>query len=264
MQDSAPGISRADEEQSPLTVALRIIADGAKPRLVLIDQQDFLIGTGDQCHLRLKNQESPGLHSILRVQNQTVWIEAVDEGTVSVDGHTYRRRALRDGDQLQFDGVRATVQIGERSSRRNSLPVVQGTRTADDLSDLTAEELCDRIEREEAETRHFEHRRHFGWQALMSAVRDVAEQEAILAPHTLPAAQVAAISDERFDELIAHVRELSETLEARTQALAAQESVLIESSSQLCESQGRVSRQLEELLQRIAPEESSGELRASA
>ncbi len=264
MLHSAVEFSSGDDSPQRATVALRVFLEGVKPRLMLVDQEQFTIGSSEQCDLRLRGEELPRLHSVLHIQGQTVWIEAIDDGTVTVDGHAYRRRALRDGDELQFDGIRAIVQIGERSSLKSPIPAPHSPRMTDDLAAMSAEELCDHIELEEVQIHEFEQRKRLGWQALMSAVREMADQEAILAPHPLPSTQVAAISDEKFDELITHVRVLSETLEARTQALVAQESLLIESSSQLCDSQVRVSRQLEELLQRIAPEESSGELRASA
>lgn len=266
MPHSASAFQAApDEELAPVTVALRIFAHGAKPRLVLVDHDEFTIGSGEQCDLRLSGAGAPRLHSILHVQGRAVWIEAqTDDTLVTVEQNAYRRRALRDGDQLHFDGLQATVQIGEPSSQKNPLPALRSSRLSEDLSALSAEELCDQIELEEAQVHNFEQRRRFGWGALMSAVREVIDQESVRSPQPVEAAQVAAISDEKFDELITHVRELSETLDERTKALVAQESLLIESSSQLCESQVRVSRQLEELLERIAPEVAPGELRASA
>jgi hypothetical protein len=265
MPHSASGFEAPnDDELAPITVALRIFAHGSKPRMVLIDHDEFTIGSDAQCNLRLA-AGAPRLQSILHVQGRAVWIEAQsDDALVTVEQNAYRRRALRDGDQLQFDGLQATVQIGEPSTRKNPLPALRSARLPDDLSALSAEELCDQIELEESHVHNFEQRRRFGWGALMSAVRDVIDQDSVRSPQPVEAAQVAAISDEKFNELITHVRELSETLDERTKSLAAQESLLIESSSQLCESQVRVSRQLEELLERIAPEVASGELRASA
>jgi predicted component of type VI protein secretion system len=252
------------QQPSPL-VALQIRFAGAKPQLVIIDHDGFEIGGSEQCDLCLPHCGLPKLHSILHVQGGAVWIEMAHEGAVvSIDGESYRRRALRDGDEILIGNVPLTVHIGTKSVD-SARPIPEPHLSLEQrLSRLTAEELCDLIELEESQTRDFERRRQMGLKALLSAVHDVVDADADQPqPSALP--QVAAISDDRFDELVAQIRGLSDTLDERTRELAAQETLLLESSSQLVEAQRRVNRQLEQLIERIAPEENPpGELRVSA
>lgn len=238
-------------------VALQVIPPGKAARLVFIDHDGFTIGSGSNCDLCLADSGVPRLHSRLHLQGPAIWIEAADDGChVIVDHEVYRRRALRDGDQLMFGETEATVHIGEASVRA-ARQTPRSSWDTEDLSFLSAEELCDRIEREEKLAQDFDHGRKLGWQALMSAVQEIIDQKEELSH--------ANVSDEKFDELVAQVRDLSETLDERTKTLASQEALLIESSSQLAEAQLRVSRQLEQLLGRLSPEEDHpGELRVSA
>jgi hypothetical protein len=254
------------QQPSPL-VALQIRHANTRPRLVIVDHDGFEIGDSDRCDIRLPHCGLPKLHSILHVQGGAVWIEAADdEARVSIGGEAFRRRALRDGDEISLGEF--TLHIGSQSveaARPVSPPhfSIENRIIEDRLSQLTAEELCDLIEVEENQTHDFDRRRRMGMQALLSAVQDVVEAEAAeTKPASLP--QVAAISDDRFDALVAQIRELSDALDERTRELAAQETLLLESSSQIAEVQRRVSRQLEQIIERIAPEAEQGELRVSA
>jgi hypothetical protein len=253
------------EPPTPL-VALQVIPAGDSARLVFVDHDEFTIGSGDHCDLCLPQADLPRLHSRLHVQGPVIWIEAVDDDAlVIVDHEIYRRRALRDGDQLTFGDVEATVHIGEASVRA-ARQMPRSRWEAEDITLLTAEELCERIEVEEAFAGDADHGRKLGWAALMSAVQAVIDRGIGTSDEEMiPAPLVASVSDEKFDELVAQVRDLSETLDERTKTLATQEALLIESSSQLAEAQLRVSRQLEQLLDRLGAEDDQpGELRVSA
>jgi len=94
----------------------------------------------------------------------------------------------------------------------------------------------------------------------MSAVQDVVDTD-VLGSESDAVPQLAAIADDRFDELVAQIRDLSDTLDERTRELSAQETLLLESSSQMTEAQRRVNRQLEQLLERLSPDE---DMRVSA
>lgn len=251
-------------QPSPL-VALQIRCISAKPRLVIVDHDGFEIGGGEQCDISLPHCGLPKLHSLLHVQGGAVWIEAMnDEARICLDGEQFRRRALRDGDEITMGEYTLTVHIGVQSVEA-AKPMPQSQFNMDDrLSRLTAEELCDLIELEEFQSQGFDRRRQLGMKALLAAVHNVIDADAAKSqPDEIP--QVAAIADDRFDQLVAQIRGLSDTLDERTQELAAQETLLLESSSQLAEAQRRVNRQLEQIIDRIAPEETAqGELRVSA
>jgi hypothetical protein len=255
----------AGKDNPAATVALLVQRDGERPQIMLVAGEDFTIGSGEQCDLRLIDDALPKLHSILHVQGQVVWIEAADDDAlISLGGEVFRRRALRDGDLLTFGRTEVTIHIGDaalRSLRQQS----KTPRMDDDVSLLSAEELCDRIEREEKLVDEFDRRRRFGWQALMAAVREALNDEAGVPAAQPPSPAIAPlVNDDALEDLVAQVRDLSETLDERTKTLTAQEAQLIESSSQLCEAQLRVSRQLEQLLERLSRDDDRGELRVSA
>jgi hypothetical protein len=251
------------EEAAPL-VALQMTEPNAKPRLIIVDRDGFTIGSGNQCDLQLADGGLPRLHSILHVQGSAVWIEAADrDALLTVGDEVFRRRALRDGDQLRFNDVEIVMHIGEKSVR-SAQPVPRPHFAIDQLARLSADELCDLIDLEETQVRDFERGRRRGLQALLSAVQQTRAPiiTRIDPPATSPA---APMSEDKFSELVTHVRGLSESLEERAKELAAQEALLIESSSQLAEAQQRVSRQLDQLLERLANEDDHpGELRVSA
>lgn len=256
--------NQVSSDLSTPLVALRVVPAGDAARLIFVDHDEFTIGSGDRCDLRLAGL--PRLHSRLHVQGPVIWIEAVDDDALVVVEHEiYRRRALRDGDQLTFDDVEATIHIGEPSVRA-AREMPRSRWETEDPSLLSADELCERIEEEEMLVSDVDNRRKLGWAALMSAVQDVIEQRAFPSDESMiPVPLVASVSEEKFDELVAQVRDLSEALDERTKTLASQEALLIESSSQLAEAQLRVSRQLEQLLDRLSGEEDQpGELRVSA
>jgi len=242
-------------------VALQIRRAGSKPRLMIVKHDGFQIGAAEQCDLCLPQLGLPKFHSVLHVQGTAVWIEAVDDDAlISLDGEAFRRRALRDGDELSFGELTIAVHIGEQSVQA-ARPISQPHFSLDDrLSRLTAEELCDLIELEEMQTEQYDRRRQLGMKALMSAVQDVVDTD-VLGSESDAVPQLAAIADDRFDELVAQIRDLSDTLDERTRELSAQETLLLESSAQMTEAQRRVNRQLEQLLERLSPDE---DMRVSA
>lgn len=256
---------KLENPQSSPLVALQIRFASAKPRLVIVDHDGFEIGGGEQCDISLPHCGLPKLHSLLHVQGGAVWIEAMhDEARICTGGEQFRRRALRDGDEITVGEYTLTIHIGTQSIEA-AKPVPQPHFNMDErLSRLTAEELCDLIELEELQSQDFDRRRQLGMKALLAAVHDVIDADAAKSlPDEMP--QVAAIADDRFDQLVAQIRGLSDTLDQRTRELAAQETLLLESSSQLAEAQRRVNRQLEQIIDRIAPEDNApGELRVSA
>ncbi len=246
------------EDFAPL-VALQIIPGREPAKLVFVDHDEFTIGAGENCDLCLCADDLPTLHSRLFVQGTVIWIEAVDDSAfILVNGEAFRRRALRDGDRLTFGRIEAAIHIGEASVRA-ARQTARARQQLEDLSLLSAEELCDRIELEDTRVQDVGRRRRLGWQALMSAVEDMIETG------IEPIMPAVSASDDRFDKLVAQVQDLSATLEARTKSLAAQEAHLMESSAQLAEVQLRVSRQLDQLLDRLANDDDQpGELRVSA
>lgn len=252
-------------ETSP-AIALQVISAEEKSKLVFVDHDEFTIGADEHCDLSLPQAGLARLQSILYVQGQAIWIEAVHpEALIIVNDEVFRWRALRDGDQLTFGSVETLVHIGEASVQA-AREQLRSRRETEDLALLSAEDLCDRIELEEHRVGEFERRRRLGWQAMLSAMQSVLERDdAASSDDAMAVPLVAGLPDVKFHELVAQVQNLSETLDERTKSLAAQEALLVESTSQICEVQRRVSRQLDQLLERISTDDQHpGELRVSA
>lgn len=266
-------MSNADPHSSERTspaIALQMISAVETSRLVFVDHDDFTIGGGSHCDLCLTNRNLGRLHSVLHIQGAAIWIEAVHpDAMIVVNDEVFRWRALRDGDRLTFDDVETFVHIGEESieaARRQMEADLHRRQEIEAPALLSAEELCDRIEAEEIRVADFDRGRRFGWEALLSAVQEIIDRDDEDShPHTVSVPLVAAAPDQTIHELADQVRHLSETLDERNRTLAAQEAQLVESSSQLCEAQRRVSRQLDQLMERLAPnDDHPGELRVSA
>ncbi len=229
------------------SVTLEVRVPGERARRLAMLHDEFLIGRAGICDLRLDDDELPLVHSELHRQGGVLWIEAGDEGTlIDINGRAYSRLALRNGDRLKIGVREVVVQIGEEVD----LPEERDAHD-EDLSELSADELCERILAEQSEIDEFERRRLEGWKGLVTALESTLVE-------TQPAEGQAAA--ERMESLLAELRQLSEQLGEQARQLAGQEAEVLDVTSQLRSSQDAMSRKLDQLIQRFG----EGELRASA
>ena len=151
----------------------------------------FLIGSGEWCDLRLGGT-MPVLHSVVRVDGPAVWLEAVvDAPPLHVNGRSVGSCELQDGDQLQI-GPFSLAFCDERTVQHKSLmqPIdieeMLALDTPDvDLSELTATELVDLMERDEELAREFYKRQEQGAAALLDRIRqEVAAESAQSSPES--------------------------------------------------------------------------------
>lgn len=224
-------------------------------RTLVIDRDRIRIGSSPLCEIQLT--EGPALHSIIRVEAGVAWIEADDTVTdLMVNWKNCRRMALRNDDVILVPGQEFTV-------REQSTIAMEGdVALAEQITDLSAEELCDRILSEQSAVDEFESSRFDGVKKLMAAIKQVAEADHS-ATHILDTAPAVEFSDD-CERLLEQIREMSEMMTGRTQELDQCEGELIAATSLLQETQERVSRQIEELLDQIADVSPATELRASA
>jgi hypothetical protein len=224
---------------------------------VLVDGDVFRIGTSGNCELRLKS--GPRLHSAIHCEDGVTWIEVEDESaSLLVNGCPCRRMALRDGDTLSLNEWQGVVRFLPRETSS-----AMADRLADDLAQLSAEELCDRILSERAAVEEFELGRRQGWQNLMAAV-EAAREDELPSCVTMSVEAKEEPSADECERLLEQIRELTEMMSGRTQELDSCESDLTTAASLLQETQERVSRQIEELLDQIQVEPNPNALRASA
>ncbi len=234
-----------------------LILDGLTESFV-VDVDDARIGSSLVCELQLS--DGPALHSIVRRQGEVTWIEAVDEAILIVNGQARRRIALRAGDVLEVNGVTYTVRFGLPMEDDETASLIE------DLTLMTAEELCDCIVAEQAMVDEFAAEQQAGLKNLVAAIEATHEAEQpsdVLPMEALPAHR-AVPSVEDCERLLDQIRELSELMNGRTEELDDCESELIAATALLEEAQERVSHQIEGLLDQLQGPIIESELRASA
>jgi predicted component of type VI protein secretion system len=227
-------------------VVLEVRSADGLVRRVEVDGDDFLIGRGDFCDLRLAGVDQPLVHSELHLQGGSVWIEAAEETVLlAVNGRLCRRMSLREGDRVQVGDTEITVHVGTPTQGVSDLPQVAPCGVSEDLTLLSADELCDRIVADEELIATFEQGRLSGWQSLLQAVETVLHDDPEVATHPQ---RVAAVAE---------LRHLSEQLARRMTGTDVQ---LVNAAAEPDATQDAVSRRIEQLLQGFG----ESELRASA
>jgi len=224
----------------------------------VIDRDGLRIGSSPVCELPLPG--GPPLHSVIHRQSGVTWIESQDDASLIVNGYARRRIALRDGDVLELNGLELIVRL-RAADELDATP--RGLE--DDLSLLSAEELCDHILAEQAMVEEFSEGQRAGWNGLLAAIEAVheAEQPTISLPIEVEQA-VEATSPDSCERLLEQIRELSEMVNGRSQELDDCESELVAATVLLEEAQERVSQQIDGLLEQLHTPPNEVELRASA
>jgi predicted component of type VI protein secretion system len=228
-----------------LRVILEATTGLGRPRRILVEGGSCLIGRGEFCDVQIADADAPLAHSEVHIEHGAIWIEAVDEPDLEINGRSCRRLALRDGDAIKLGDTLIAIRINPADELTTG---VDGL--TEDLSQLSALELCDRIETEQAAVVDYERRRLAGWDALLTQLETIIAQE--------PAG--ALQQEARIEAVLAQLHEVSSLLADRTRELAAQESEFLESAGELKQSQDQIASRLEHLLEQFPV----GELRASA
>lgn len=222
---------------------------------VVVDEAAVRIGSSVVCDIQLP--DGPALNSVVRFESGVVWIEADEDCELAVNGRSCRRMALREGDTISVPGVQ--IKVGQRS--KSSIEA-DTANLISDISQLTANELCDRILTEQAAVDEFESNRLAGWQKLMVALKDLNATEQLRSNGTNGEPAIS-ISDD-CERLLEQIREMSEIVNNRTLALNECETELETATTLLQETQDRVARQIDELLDQLGGVPVANELRASA
>lgn len=245
-----------DDADPQSTIAL--VLEGPTESFV-IDRDGLRIGSSPVCELPLPG--GPPLHSVIHRQAGVTWIESQEDASLSVNGRSRCRMALRDGDVLDLNGLELIVRFRAADDVEATPRGLQ-----DDLSLLSAEELCDRILSEQTMVDELSEGQRAGWSGLLTAIKAVREAEppTVTLPLTIEAAVEAGGSSDNCERLLEQIRELSEMVNGRSQELDDCESELVAATALLEEAQERVSQQIEELLEQLPTPSGEMELRASA
>lgn len=250
-------------------------------RVVSINRDAFTIGSSKQCDLSINDGSMPTLHSIIHVQNGAIWIEAADDTTkITVNDRPYRRMALRHEDRLKLGTEEFRILM-------NAEPIAStGSATLEeDLSLLSAEELCDRIIAEQSMVADFVSGQRSGWDALLRAIEEAdteslpevahveieeeaeavaSEQEDVIAESALIINDAAIAEEAALGSLLVEIQTLNESITEKTIELSEREKEVLETNSLLEESQKQVTERIDELLEQLNQAEPSADLRASA
>ncbi|MFN0053566.1 MAG: FHA domain-containing protein [Planctomycetales bacterium] len=231
----------------------------------------FLIGSGATCDLRLGGEAMPALHSLITVTGQEVHLEAIAATPqLIVNGAPIQDILLQDGDVIEIGEVellarlsagRAPAQVQTAAQSQESLETPE-----QDLEELSALELIERIEAEQRQIAELEAGQRTGLQALTQAAllrareAQPAAPRAIPAPHFLkhrsPTTRVAsALPDtelqEELEQFGQQLGRLSQTLQAAADGAQQRESHYVQAADSLLETQQRLAQQLEGVLEQV-------------
>lgn len=244
-----------------------------------IGHTPFLIGAGDECDLRLGGDQIPAVHSRFFVEDDTLHVESLAAApALFINGRAVRKGVLLDGDKL---GIGSFEFVVRRAHRAAVLPASSAALIAeaeigtldnfevddfemDDLESLSAAELLDRIEKEQAFVDAFENRQRMGARALLNAVRErmhVEEPESMIEEmdSVIPiptGADDVSESEENLSaglqQLLVQLTSLSQALEQRSARLSRREAGYAEAVTLLLGAQEKLATQLDFLSTRLS------------
>lgn len=139
-----------------------------RERPVLGDR--FTIGSGDACDLRLGGAFMPPLHSIVTVHGEEITVEALaEEPELLVNGTATRSATLQNGDILSIGGVelRSSIVPATESHIATAQEIDEIERLPEEMSAL---ELVEQIEREQALIDEFEGKQKLGEDAFLEVI----------------------------------------------------------------------------------------------
>jgi hypothetical protein len=292
---SSPAAAVAVELPSPAPVTetvplvLEITRGRTRFRSRPVSGPRFLIGAGVTCDLRLGGAGVPVLHSLITFTNGEVHLEAIAPAPVLiVNGRGVRETELNDGDVIGIGDVefRARLAVGHTPTAIQASDTTEAVVDAEveQLSDLSAAELVDRIEAEEQQVEEFENRRLMGAKALTQNVfsrvarmpgsmpREANRPHSVPAPHflskrpqvlaargrtrpvaieTVPNADDSEFLEE-IEQLGRQLTELSQELQSSSQRSNAREMSYAEATELLMQTQEKLASQLETLVSQVS------------
>ncbi len=206
----------------------------------------------------------PALHSLILVEPNDVWLEAMTAApAMHVNGRAQTTVRLADGDRIRIGSFEMVAHLDVQAAtiRDEAAPPPDA---ADDVepdqpSELTAQELVERIEAATRLVDEFDQRQRLGVEALLEAA-DLSTQglEAAAmqsADTLLPMPGAAERNDNalasEIEGLISQLSGVVAVLEQRSGVQWRHEAGYLDAVSTLFETQDRLSRQLELLLQRV-------------
>lgn len=247
----------ASRTHSPLVFEITRGRTGSPLRPISRDR--FLIGAGERCDLRLGGNGIPAVHSVVHVDGTEIWLETLaDSPDVRVNGRLTRSAALEPGDDLEIGAFKLSLHRTEsvQTPRIYGAPVREELtedeldNPIEDLEELTARELVELIDQEEAIIEEFEARRRLGAQALMDVVRQRFLESDV---DDSTGAEESPTPSQLLNELqaaILSLNEFAQEFEQRTERLSQPETQRVANS--LLDFQHQIVSRLDGVLEKIA------------
>ena len=217
----------------------------------------FLLGSGSWCDLCLGGSLPP-LHSVITVQDSEVWLERVAESPeLLVNSRACASCELRSGDRITVGGFSLTLHDRREEQVTENLMAkvdiagllaedeVYSEGEAEDLSQITASELADRLERDELLVEEFEQRREQGAAALLQEIQRRIREDNIKAAEKQP---LVALNE--LKEAIGSLDRLAENLEEQSDSIPREE--YDSAASSLIDFQQEMLSRLDGVLARVA------------
>jgi hypothetical protein len=246
----------------------------------------FLIGTGEQCDLRLGGDEIPSLHSVITMESGQLYIECiVPMPPLQVAGHPVEAALLADGDTIHIGDFEFRVQHPESALPENAVAmsnpdeadaaVANEAIVLDDIDEIderplgtfSTAELVERLEQDMQLIEQLDEGREAGAEALMDSIfsraqaleevdshQDTpepleAESLETALPETVGESSQIALELERVLE---KMTEFSLELESRSDRQTQREASYAEAAAMLSETQQQLVSQLETLTEQVA------------
>ncbi|MEZ6055879.1 MAG: FHA domain-containing protein [Planctomycetaceae bacterium] len=226
-----------------------------------VTQSRFLIGAGSNCALQLGGEGVPFLHSMMLTEPGRISIESfVPSPPLTINGETVRSAELHDGDLLAIGEFEFNIHIDASAIGREVSAPLTGEDSGEellfddeDLSELSAAELVNRLELEMDDIDEFEESCRSGVAALLDAAWLAGEPSRSGATEGAPAVEESA-DGELEESLLEEMLELSHELETRLAQLREVEEVQAGRGASLLEAQDQLVDQLARLKASLAEE----------
>lgn len=226
-----------------------------------INRDRFLIGAGERCDLRLGGKDIPAVHSVVHIDGDEIWLETLaDSPEVRVNGRLTRSAALEPGDELAIGSFCLTLHQTEAAQQKQTpklysasvseiLAEEEAANPLADVEELTARQLVDLIDQEEALIEEFEARRRLGAQALMDVVKqrfgEVDDDSEDVDEQPTPGQLLSELQ-----AAIASLNEFAQDFEKRTERLSRQDTQ--RAANSLLDFQQQIVSRLDGVLEKIA------------
>lgn len=160
---------QTSEDHATIHLTFEVLHGRTRYRERPVLGERFTIGSGAACDLRLGGSNMPALHSIVTIDGDEITVESLTaEPELFVNGIVTRSAALHDGDILRIGGVelQTRVTIGAHVSAKTTFDE-EPHRSPEEMSAL---ELVEQIERDQALIDEFESKQKLGEDALLESI----------------------------------------------------------------------------------------------